>query len=535
MLEAYRIRGRMHGLMIGGLVGVVGLMACVDGDFVTEANPVSSVSLIAETAEVPIGDSIQMGAQAVDATGAVVEGVSYSWASSDTTVARVNKKGKVIGRGKGRATITADADGVEGDTTITVGSAPVVAAVVVQPAADTLAGLGDSGALSATAYDSAGAPVDSATFAWISTDPGVVEVDAAGGIVARGFGTALVVASASGAADTASVTVLGTVSSSGAYFVSTAGDDAGPGTEAAPWRTLAYALTRLGPGETLYVRGGTYDEDIRNPSIQQGRADARITVAAYPGERPVLQGLLWLEGPSYWTIDGLNVTWSTDHGATDHMVQMKNGVGWIYENAEIWGARSFSGLLVYGSKAGEPSDWVVRGNCIHDVWTEPTHHINGDHNLYVNTGTSAGPGLIERNLFFNAPNGQNVKLGYGRSDPQPGDGTANVTVRYNTMVGSLKNVMLADETHGITLERNLIGVSDEGYGIRAYRLTGTNNVFRDNVFWGMTRFQYGDSGYGLVTDGGGNILPLDPQLDAVACGRMRPTDASASAYGRYAP
>lgn len=512
------------------------MLACAESGFITGVNPAATVRVTGGPSELVVGDTVQLVAEAADANGEAVSGVLFAWESTDREVATVSSTGRVAALGAGWATISADAGGVVGALTVTVLPAEsMVVSVVVEPAGATLRGPGDAAYLTATAYDSGGSMTSGVPIGWASTDDTVVEVDDMGRILARGAGAALVIASAMAAADTAVVTVTPTWDASRTHFVSTAGSDSGPGTETEPWRTLGHALTELEPGETLFVRGGEYVEDIRNPSIRQGRADARIRVAAYPGERPVIRGLLWLERPSYWTLDGINVTWSAGHGPTDHMVQMKNGVGWIYENAEIWGARSFSGLLVYGSIAGEPADWVVRGNCIHDVWTDPTHHINGDHNLYVNTGTSAGRGVIERNLLFNAPNGQNIKLGYGRSTPQPGDGAANVVVRYNTLVGSLKNVMLADETHDITLERNIIVGSEEGYAVRAYRLTGASNVFRDNVFGSFDRLQYGDAGYGLAIDGGGNHFPRDPAFDGVACNQLRPGDAVSRAYGRHAP
>jgi hypothetical protein len=319
----------------------------------------------------------------------------------------------------------------------------------------------------------------------------------------------------------------------GTYFVSPTGSDTNPGTEVRPWRTIRQSLTRLRPGQRLYVRGGRYAENIRNPTIQPGRADARITVAAYPGERPIIVGLLWLTRPSYWTFDGINVTWSTSNSSTSHMVKMTNGVGWSYENSELWGARSFAAMLVYGSVAGEPANWTLRGNCVHDTYA--SNSGNQDHNLYINTGTSAGAGLIERNILFNAPNGQNVKLGYGRSTPQPGDGTSNVTVRYNTMYGARKSLLVSDESHHNTIERNIIVRSQDGYAIRAYRLSGAGNVFRDNVFFGMTRFQYADPGYGSVADGGGNVLPLDPKFDGVGCAMFKPAEPAAQSHGRFAP
>src|SRR5215212_8647898 len=49
----------------------------------------------------------------------------------------------------------------------------------------------------------------------------------------------------------------------GTHFVSTTGSDSNPGTEARPWRTIRQSLTRLKPGQRLYVRGGTYKENIK--------------------------------------------------------------------------------------------------------------------------------------------------------------------------------------------------------------------------------------------------------------------------------
>jgi hypothetical protein len=317
--------------------------------------------------------------------------------------------------------------------------------------------------------------------------------------------------------------------------VSPTGSDSHPGTLAQPWRTLTYALPRLRAGQTLYLRGGTYQENVENPSIQPGQATSRITVAAYPGERPVVVGLLWLSRPSYWTLDGVNVTWNTANTSTQHMVKMTNGTGWVYQNSELWGARSFANLLVVGTTAGEPANWTVRQNCVHDTYA--SNATSQDHNLYINTGITAGPGLLERNVIFNAPNGENVKLGYGRSVPQPGDGTARVTVRYNTMYRSLKPMLVSEESHSNTIERNIIvnSGSSTKYFVRAWLLTGANNVFRDNVFHGFSTLQYADAGYASLTDGGGNKNPLDPRFDGVGCGMFKPGDATARAFGHLAP
>lgn len=65
------------------------------------------------------------------------------------------------------------------------------------------------------------------------------------------------------------------------------GDDAGDGIRT-PWRTLAHAVTRLAPGDTLYLRGGVYYEAVEVTAA--GTATAPITIRAAPGELAILDG-----------------------------------------------------------------------------------------------------------------------------------------------------------------------------------------------------------------------------------------------------
>lgn len=69
------------------------------------------------------------------------------------------------------------------------------------------------------------------------------------------------------------------------------GDDNGPGTDAAPWRSLGTALQRLQPGTILLVRNGDY----QGPFFinLQASASAPVLVAAYPGHRPILRTGEW--------------------------------------------------------------------------------------------------------------------------------------------------------------------------------------------------------------------------------------------------
>src|SRR3954469_538546 len=64
------------------------------------------------------------------------------------------------------------------------------------------------------------------------------------------------------------------------------GDDAGDGSKAKPWKTIAAAVAQLKPGDTLYLRGGTYFEAVTLGL--RGTAQAPITIRAMPGELAIV-------------------------------------------------------------------------------------------------------------------------------------------------------------------------------------------------------------------------------------------------------
>jgi hypothetical protein len=72
-----------------------------------------------------------------------------------------------------------------------------------------------------------------------------------------------------------------------------AGDD-GPGTAERPWKTLAKAAERAGPGDVVLIRGGVYRERVLLKT--SGSAQAPIRFEAAPGERVLLTGADRLTG-----------------------------------------------------------------------------------------------------------------------------------------------------------------------------------------------------------------------------------------------
>jgi hypothetical protein len=67
------------------------------------------------------------------------------------------------------------------------------------------------------------------------------------------------------------------------------GNDTQQGTLDKPWRTIKHAISQLRPGDTLYLRDGTfYESDIEVSAA--GTASSRITIQNYPNEKPVVDG-----------------------------------------------------------------------------------------------------------------------------------------------------------------------------------------------------------------------------------------------------
>src|SRR3954464_9035064 len=95
-----------------------------------------------------------------------------------------------------------------------------------------------------------------------------------------------------------------------------------------PFTSFATAISTAAPGDTIYVRGGTYNlsSTISIGSSKNGTAANPYNLIAYPGESPVLdfrvetysatnggQKGISLNG-SYWRIKGLTIQYAADNG-----------------------------------------------------------------------------------------------------------------------------------------------------------------------------------------------------------------------------
>ena len=92
------------------------------------------------------------------------------------------------------------------------------------------------------------------------------------------------------------------------YYVSPAVED-GDGTLFSPWNSISEHVGVLIPGDTLFLRGGLYQENQTIRVSASGLPDAPITLATYQGEpaevrTPDTVCIARLDG-SYVVLDGM--------------------------------------------------------------------------------------------------------------------------------------------------------------------------------------------------------------------------------------
>ena len=152
-----------------------------------------------------VGDSIQLVAVGFDRMSKDVTDSRPTWYSLDPVHAQVDAaSGYVRGVSAGSARIVATQDGAEDTVVVQVTNIPVSLTVI--PAEAAMWSVGDTLALQATARNSRGEIVG-VTVAWYTNEVTVVRVTDQGRVVALAAGTARVIASASGLADTAVISV----------------------------------------------------------------------------------------------------------------------------------------------------------------------------------------------------------------------------------------------------------------------------------------------------------------------------------------
>jgi hypothetical protein len=368
---------------------------------------------------------VQLAATTKDSAGNVLTGRVVTWASSASGVATVSASGLVTGVAAGTATLTATSEGKSGTATVTVTVVPVASVAVTPSSASVQAG--QTVQLTATPKDANGNALTGRTVAWATSNAAVATVSASGLVTGVVAGTATITATSEGKSGSAAITVsvAPPPPPHSGYYVATNGTSGGDGSASQPW-ALSYALGgaggRIQPGDTVWVRGGTYFAPFR--STLTGTASAPIVVRAYPGERPIIDGVNatsdnFVVAGSWSVIWGLEFTNTMLSRYTDLINHdyrpdniVNNGPHNRYVNLVIHdGGVAFFNYSVQ-------SDVEIYGSIIYNNGWQAPDRGHG-HGMYLKS--DVGPLVARDNVIFN-------QFGYG------------IHVYTNTGSGLLNNI-----------------------------------------------------------------------------------------------
>ncbi len=358
------------------------------------------------------------------------------------------------------------------------------------------------------------------------------------GLVALSAST-LAVATITGAAGQAAAIPAALPAATGhVYYIS-------PGSYAQ--QRMAAAMAKLRPGDTLKINPGTYGLDLRpDLRLARGTRSQRIVVtAADPNRPPLLLGAVKLDQPDWWILSHIRIQGNI---ANRDSLTINSGTGWVASSLEVFGARqtgAYANVVITKYQGyPTPNRFIFVYSCVHDAGHTAARQ-GQQHDIYVNAVGNTGNALIARNILTGATYGAAIKLGDGGAYNAPGPD--NIQVANNTMFYNGEQILLHGRSTGHTIRGNLLVGSTRtltnGYDTIGIYLSGLTNgasgtrpiLVEQNYFSNLTRPLYNQgSQYGTVREAGDDHLYRGPGFASGGCGGLRPTDAHAKYYGRYA-
>jgi parallel beta-helix repeat protein len=199
------------------------------------------------------------------------------------------------------------------------------------------------------------------------------------------------------------------------YYVSKSGSDSNPGTASQPWKTIQKAANTLTAGDTVYIKAGTYHEQVEPKN--SGTAGNYITYTAY-GNDPVVidgtgvtlpwafDGLVYVSEVSYIRISGLQVK-NVGPGDNHAGILLEDCSYIVIENNYTYNTTSSgigvwdcSNIIIDGNEVelacndGEQECISVGGVNIFEVRNNHVHHggpgTNGAEGICLKDGSSNG-------------------------------------------------------------------------------------------------------------------------------------------------
>jgi hypothetical protein len=291
------------------------------------------------------------------------------------------------------------------------------------------------------------------------------------------------------------------------YYVATDGRDTNTGlSTSTPFASLYQAVRVVQPGDTIYVRGGTYKvTKIVIPRVS-GTAGNPITIKNYNGEKVELDGsnvgsigtkVLRFSNVSHWTVSGIHVSRAQGVGIgiqdKAHHIRIENlnvhhnrgsGIGIEYGayNNTIINVNSYSNYDDqdggenadgFGSKHGSHHNVFINckaWNNSDDGWDfwESTSNIVAYSESFSNGYKSA------RIPYTASADGNGYKLGGSKSGIKSGDNLIYMSTAYT-------NLGRGFDFNAASLPNSLYNTTSYNNVTNNYRMQRTGDVIRNSI------------------------------------------------------
>ncbi len=313
------------------------------------------------------------------------------------------------------------------------------------------------------------------------------------------------------------------------FYVAQEGNDRYSGNEAQPFRTINRAVSVLKPGDTLYVKAGTYEESLIN-AIPGGKSwTTPVTVAAYHGHTVTIRPktgsrrILHFDGldKKYIVVDGFvldAVNVSSNAIKITHGNNPREAAGRIkIKNSEVKNAINSQGILVT-----EGSD----GNEFINLKVHDNGSDRKNHGLYIGSDFN----LVEGCHVYNHP-GHGIHV-YSGTAEKPDNNTVRGNRVHDNQTGIGVYAGVNSAVYNNLVYSNVYGIIAKSQGSGIYNNTVFNNheggiyveasgpIIRNNI-------SYKNSGYGIRIGSSINVKIDNNLLSGNAGGNFRDSSGQA--------
>src|SRR6185437_15316797 len=284
------------------------------------------------------------------------------------------------------------------------------------------------------------------------------------------------------------------------YFVATNGSDSNPGTEAAPFRTIAHATDKMVAGDTTYVKGST-DNERMIWFKKSGTPSSPIQLFNAPGETPTIHftdngtsAILIAAGsgmgsrlPIGWiTVVGFEIENGSVAFRTNDMHDVIIRRNWIHDHRSQGILGNGKNVLVDRNIISHNGDFARCAAGLDAAGTSNGSECNKDHGMYV-TGTSW---TITNNLIYD-----NLAMGITVAGYPFGGPIAYADSSFSGASGWL-------------IANNTFAYNSYGTGVIVWQAAAVNITIKNNIFYENGQKLPGGiaQGVSLYHSGGGHVI-----------------------------